>query len=152
MNDYKFKNRLWALIPCFVLLIWFTFDMTGLYINGKPLVEQAFSDDWMFFFAYLAAILLFIFLDKIGKYILDIWLLMWFITQFFSHWFFTITGEGLKKNEYFKNTVKLISSETRYIPDLYHIILHILILIAFTFLTIFIAKGFKKKNKEIKNA
>ena len=32
---------------------------------------------------------------------------------------------------YFKNCISLISIEGKYVPDMYHIILHILIIIAF---------------------
>ena len=70
---------------------------------------------------------------------------MWFVTQFFSHWYLTITGTGLKKIDYFKNTIKLFENETRYIADLYHIILHILILVVFTLLIVFIIKSLKEK-------
>ena len=57
-----------------------------------------------------------------------------FNIQFFCHWYYTIFGASESKlkgyNEYFKDTVRLIPmSEKRLIPDLYHIILHILILL-----------------------
>ena len=55
---------------------------------------------------------------------------MWFIAQLLSHWYFTIFGPSVGKINYFANTIKLINSADIYIPDLYHIILHILIFIA----------------------
>ena len=119
--------------------------MIGLKIGDKYLVEQALIDDGIFFIIYLVAVMLFIFKEKIGKYVLNIWLLMWFVTQFFSHWIFTINGKGLKKIEYFKDTIKLVDSTTRYIADVYHIVLHILILIAFVMLNLYLFR--KKQNK-----
>ena len=52
----------------------------------------------------------------------------------FCHWYYTIFGASEKKlkgyNDCFKNTVRLIpASEIRLIPDLYHMILHLLILL-----------------------
>ena len=61
-------------------------------------------------------------------------LLFWFIVQFFCHWYYTIFGASEKKlkgyNDCFRNTVRIIpASKTRLIPDLYHMILHLLILL-----------------------
>lgn len=131
-----------VIIVCSILLAWFFLDMTGLSFGKEYLVSQSYKDDGIFFIIYLIAFLLFIFKEKIGKHILNVWLLMWFITQFLSHWYFTIIGEGLKKYEVFKGSIKLISSTTRYFPDLYHIVLHILILTSLITLSIYI---FKKK-------
>lgn len=113
-----------------ILLIWFSFDMTGLSFGNSVLVSAAYKDDWIFLAIFLVAFVLFICNDRIGKYVLLGWLIMWFITQFYFHWFFTIWGPWEDKINYFSNTVKLIDSPTRYIPDLYHIILHVLILLA----------------------
>lgn len=136
-----------VIIFCSVLLAWFFLDMTGLYFHDKYLVTQSFKDDWIFMLIYLVVFVIFIIKDKVGKYLLDGWLILWFLTQFYFHWFFTITGKGLNKIEYFKGSIKLIESETRYIPDLYHIILHILILIALVFINIYIIKNKTKKEK-----
>ena len=69
-----------------------------------------------------------------GKWILLAVLTLWFIVEFFCHWYFTIFGASQRKlkgyNECFRNTVHIIpASETRLIPDLYHIIQHTLILL-----------------------
>lgn len=133
-------NKKYVIITCLVLLIWFFLDMIGLKFGDKYLVSQSFLDDGIFFIIYVIAVLLFIFKEKIGKYILNIWLFLWFMTQFFSHWYFTIIGQGLNKIEYFKGTMKLIESTIRYIPDVYHIILHILIIVAFVSLNIYLLK------------
>lgn len=71
--------------------------------------------------------------EPIGKWVLFVELALWLIEQFFCHEYFTIFGSSSKKlsgyNEYFDGTVKLFPvSETRLIPDLYHIVLHLLIL------------------------
>ena len=145
LNQYTLINKLYVLIPSVILLVWFFLDMVGFNINGKPLVEEAFKDDFIFFVIYVIAIVSFILIDKIGRWVLCGWLFMWFVTQFFSHWYLTITGTGLKKIDYFKNTIKLFENETRYIADLYHIILHILILVVFSLLIVFIIKSLKEK-------
>ena len=71
--------------------------------------------------------------EQIGKWVLLIELVLWLVEQFFCHEYFTIFGSSSKKlkgyNECFDGTVKLFPvSETRLIPDLYHIVLHLLIL------------------------
>lgn len=112
------------------LLIWFFLDMTGLNINGRILVTRSYKEDGIFFMIFLTLLILFIFKDRFWKYFLTAWLLMWFIAQLLSHWYFTIFGPSVGKINYFANTIKLINSADIYIPDLYHIILHILIFIA----------------------
>ena len=71
--------------------------------------------------------------EPVGKWILLAELALWLVAQFFSHEYFTIFGVSDWKlkgyNECFAGTVKLFPvSETRLIPDLYHIVLHLLIL------------------------
>ena len=71
---------------------------------------------------------------SLGKWLLLGVLLFWFIVQFFCHWYYTIFGASEKKlkgyNYCFRNTVRIIpASKTRLIPDLYHMILHLLILL-----------------------
>lgn len=70
--------------------------------------------------------------EPVGKWILLAELTLWLIVQFFSHEYFTIFGVSDRKlkgyNECFEGTVKLFPiSKTRLIPDLYHIVLHFLI-------------------------
>ena len=60
---------------------------------------------------------------------------MWFVTQFLSHEWYTIFGNGFmgdKKNKinYFQDCIQLINCQERYVPDLYHIVLHALIILA----------------------
>ena len=70
--------------------------------------------------------------EPIGEWVLLVELILWLIEQFFCHEYFTIFGASAKKlkgyNKCFEGTVKLFPvSETRLIPDLYHIVLHLLI-------------------------
>ncbi|MTI68101.1 MAG: hypothetical protein FH753_16085 [Firmicutes bacterium] len=113
-----------------ILFIWFFLDMIGMTINKRVLVLQSWKYDGIFFIIYITSFLFFIFKERTGKYILSVWLFMWLITQFYFHWCFTIFGPWEGRIKYFDDTIKLISSTTVYIPDLYHILLHIFILFA----------------------
>ena len=119
---------------CFVsnlcLLLWFFLDMIGISINGYILVTRSYKDDGIFFLIFFVLFTWYVFKDKIGKYFLMSWLFIWFSAQFLSHWYFTILGPPQGKINYFADTIKLIPSSNIYIPDLYHIILYILILIS----------------------
>lgn len=117
------------------LLLWFFLAMTGLYFGEKYLVTTSYKDEWLFMVIPLAALIVFIIKENIGKKLLTGWLSMWLITQFLSHEWYTIFGSGFMgdiegKIQYFEGAIKLIESDTAYIPDLYHIVLHILILVA----------------------
>lgn len=119
-----------CLVSNLCLLIWFFLDMVGISINGYVLVTRAYREDGVFFLIFLVLFIWYALKDKIGKYFLTSWLFMWFLTQFLSHWYFTIFGPSQGKMNFFAETIKLIPSSSIYIPDLYHIILHILILIS----------------------
>lgn len=110
------------------LLLWFFLDMIGVSINTHILVTRSYKDDGIFFFIFLVLFVLFILRGKVWNYILASWLFIWFLAQFSSHWYFTMFGPSIGKMNYFADTIKLIPSSDIYIPDLYHIILHILIL------------------------
>ncbi|MBR4290318.1 MAG: hypothetical protein IKT52_06740 [Oscillospiraceae bacterium] len=67
-----------------------------------------------------------------GKWVLLFELAVWLIAQFCSHWYYTIFGVTQEKlagyNQCFEGTARIFPlSEARLIPDLYHIVLHILI-------------------------
>lgn len=131
MNKKRF-----AIIANVVLLVWYFLSMVGLKIGRKYLVEGAFEDEWLFMVVPVITFLLYIFLGKTGKYIHLVWLLLWFITQFLSHEWYTIFGSGFMgntkdKNLYFKDCIQMANVPGRYVPDLYHIILHVFIIIAF---------------------
>jgi fluoride ion exporter CrcB/FEX len=121
-----------------LLLIWYFLAMVGVKIGDKYLVKGAFKDEWIFMLIPVVTFLLVLFTKKIGKILHLIWLGMWFVTQFLSHEWYTLFGKGFMGNvdskiTYFKDCISLISIEGRYVPDLYHIILHILIIISFIF-------------------
>ena len=128
-------KKKYAIIANVILLIWYFLAMTGVKIGSKYLVEGAFRDEWMFMVIPVVTFLLFVFAGKIGKYIHLIWLSMWFITQFLSHECYTIFGNGFMGNvenkiKYFKDCIQVVNISGRYVPDLYHIILHVLIILA----------------------
>ena len=105
MNKKRF-----AIIANIVLLIWYFLSMYGLKLGNKYLVEGAFKDEWMFLVIPVITFLIYIFTRKIGKYIHLVWLLMWFITQFLSHEWYTLFGSGFMGNtedkiSYFKDCI-----------------------------------------------
>lgn len=132
----------YCIISNLVLLLWYFLSMTGVYFGDKYLVTSSYKEEWIFMVIPLIAFIIFIFKEKIGKYILLAWLSMWFIVQFLSHEWYTIFGSGFmgsteSKIEYFKDAIKFINSETVYIPDVYHVILHIFIIITLIITTIY---------------
>lgn len=81
---------------------------------------------------FTAGLLLYLAGLPAGRWVLAALLLVWLIAQFFSHEYYTLFGASPQKlagyQQCFANTVKLFApSSTRLIPDLYHIILHLLI-------------------------
>lgn len=119
-----------SIIANCILLFWFLLDMIGAGFHNHILVKQSWKEDGIFMSIYIVLFLLFLLKDQIGLYILPLWLLMWLATQFFFHWYLTIFGPWEGKIKYFADTIKLFPSSIRYIPDLYHIVLHLLILFA----------------------
>ena len=69
-----------------------------------------------------------------GKWILFGILVLWFMVQFMCHWYYTIFGASERKlqgyNDCFQDCLRIFPmSDERLIPDLYHIVLHMLILV-----------------------
>ena len=117
-----------------LLLMWFFLDMTGVYLGDKCLVTQSYREDGVFFLIYLVTVILFIVKVQIGKWLVAVWTSLWFITQFLSHEWYTIFNCGIMgsvegKIKYFSDTLQWIRIEGKYIPDIYHTVLHILILL-----------------------
>ena len=131
-----------------VLLIWFFLDMIGVSFGEKQLVTRSYQEDGIYFIIFALALLSFLLKDTIGKYVLFIWLCLWFVTQFYSHWYFTLFGPWDGKRRYFADTIKLIPSVNIYIPDLYHIILHILILFSLGGIIVFLFLSGKRSLKK----
>lgn len=117
-----------------ILLIWFFLDMTGLYIGAACLVTRSYKEDMVYFVIYLATVLVFVVKEKIGRWAVIIWTTMWLVIQLLCHEWYTIFQGGVMgslegKIEYFSETIQWMKIEGRYIPDVYHSILHILILV-----------------------
>ena len=77
--------------------------------------------------------ILFIFKEKIGKWAVWVWTSLWFVIQFLCHEWYTVFSKGVMgsledKIKYFSGAIKWIEIDGRYIHDVYHTILHILIL------------------------
>ena len=142
-------KKKYCVILQIVLLLWFFLDMIGVYFSNSYLVTRSYKDDGIFYLIYLAAMLLFIFKEKIGKWAVFVWTSLWFIIQFLCHEWYTIFGKGImgtleKKIEYFSGAVKWLEVEGRYIPDVYHTILHILILAVVITSAIYISNSKKQ--------
>jgi len=133
-----------------ILLIWFFLDMVGVSFGKNCLVTQSYRDDGLFFLVYFVSVILFITKDTIGKWLVIIWASLWFTVQFLCHEWYTIFNDGIMgslegKIEYFSGTMQWLTVQGRYIPDIYHTILHILILIVIISTFIFIKRSKAKK-------
>jgi hypothetical protein len=128
-----------------VLLFWFTLDITGFSLGKFCLVESPgiLSIDTAWWIIFVFCSILFFLKEKQGKYVLSVFLTAWAIIQYTSHWNYTIFGATERKlkgyNEYFANTYHVIPTSNRIlIPDLYHIILHILIISLLVLIMVYI--------------
>ena len=119
-----------------ILWIWFL-GCTITWRIGKVLLVEGMgvkSAEFVFLIFFTLGILLFACYPQIGCWVLLRELAFWLTVQFLCHWRYTIFGVTQNKlkgyNECFEGTVRLFPmSGTRLIPDLYHIVLHILIAI-----------------------
>lgn len=126
-----------------ILFIWF-FGCIVTYKIGKYLLVDGMgihSAEFLMLVLYGLGIALRLLFPFVGSCYLLCILILWFAIQFFCHWFYTIFGASEQKlkgyNECFRDFVRLFPmSETRLIPDLYHIVLHLLIIINITLLCI----------------
>ena len=138
-------KKIYCTVAQIVLLLWFFLDMTGLCFGDKCLVTQSFKEDGIFFIIYLITIIVFLIKENIGKWLVIGWTSMWFVIQFLCHEWYTIFNSGFMgtlegKIEYFSGTIQWLHIDGRYIPDVYHTILHILIVISLTVTIIYSAK------------
>ena len=116
------------------LWIWFLGCVTT-YRIGKHLLVEGMgikSAEFVMLCLYSLGLVLYYIVPPVGEWVLLSLLILWFIVQFFCHWFYTIFGASEKKlkgyNKCFHGTVRLFpESEKRLVPDLYHIVLHVLI-------------------------
>jgi hypothetical protein len=126
----KMRGKKITIITNVLLLVWFFLDMVGVSFGGKVLVTRSWKEDGIFFLLYITSFMWFIFKDKSGKIILTVFLTLWLSLQIYFHWYFTIFGPWKGKIQYFSGTIKLFKSDVIYLADLYHIVLHLLILLA----------------------
>ena len=124
------------------LWIWFLGCTVTFRIGKYTLVEGmgVKSAEFGMLCLYSICLILCYLLPPAGKWILLSVLILWFVAEFFCHWYFTIFGASDRKlkgyNECFRDTVRIFPmSETRLIPDLYHIVQHLLILLNILCLT-----------------
>lgn len=118
------------------LWIWFLGCVTT-YRLGKRLLVGGMgvkSAEFCMLCLYSLGLIAYHCLQPAGRWILLGILLLWFTVQFMCHWYFTIFGASERKlqgyNDCFKDTIRLFPmSDKRLIPDLYHILLHVLILL-----------------------
>lgn len=147
-------KKTYCIIAQMILLLWFFLDMIGIHFGDKCLVTRSYKEDGIFFLIYLIAVVLFIIEEKFGKWFVICWMSMWFVIQFLCHERYTIFNSGCMgtlegKIEYFSGTIQWLQIDGRYIPDVYHTTLHILIIISLTVTIIYSAKS--KKKAKIKN-
>ena len=118
------------------LWIWFLGCVTP-YRLGKHLLVEGMgvkSAEFCVLCLYSLGLIAYHCFQPAGRWILLGILLLWFAVQFMCHWYFTIFGASERKlqgyNDSFRDTVRLFPmSDERLVPDLYHILLHVLILL-----------------------
>lgn len=117
------------------LLFWFTFCLTGLSFDKYIFVESAWGEiDRTMYFIYLALFIFFLIKEKYSKHLLTLFCLLWLTTQFMFHEYFTLFGASPEKLTQYQNnffhTVQIFPHDKSIIiPDFYHIVLHLIILI-----------------------
>ena len=126
-----------ATIICqLALWIWFL-GCTVTYRIGKRLLVEGVglkSAEFLVLCLYSVGLIAFHIFRPAGRWVLFGILLLWFIVQFMCHWYYTIFGASERKlkgyNECFRGCLRIFpESEKRLVPDLYHIVLHVLILV-----------------------
>ena len=119
-----------------VLLIWF-FGCIVTYRLGNVLLVEGMgikSAEFGMLVVYIASILLRVVLPQVGNWFVLAVLVFWLVVQYFCHWHFTIFGATPEKirgyNRCFEGSLCIVPRrEDRLIPDFYHIVLHVLIVL-----------------------
>lgn len=113
-------------------------------------MTSAFVDepiDFVFYLIFIASIVCFILKDKIGKYALSLFLLLWGTFQFATYF---KSGESVASyNKQYADTHHIIAvSDDALVKDTYHIFLDILILLALvSVISFFLVKIIFNKKK-----
>ena len=125
-------------VPVFQALLWIWFlGCTITYRIGRHLLVEGMgirSAEFAMLCLYTAGVVVYYCLAPAGRYILYAILLLWLTVQFMCHWYYTLFGASETKlkgyNDCFRDTVRLFpASDRRLVPDLYHIVLHLLIIV-----------------------
>ena len=124
-------NKKTCVVANLILLAWFSLDMIGVPMGERYLVTRSYKEDGVFYLCYLIALLFFFFREQVGRYILSAWLFLWLVAQLFSHEWLTLFGGGEGMIRHFQDAIHWVESSTRYIPDVYHTILHLLLMAAY---------------------
>ena len=119
-----------------VLLIWF-FGCIVTYRLGNVLLVEGMgikSAEFGMLVVYAASILLRVVLPQVGNWFVLAVLVFWLVIQYFCHWHFTIFGATPEKiqgyNQCFEGSLCIVPRRAdRLIPDFYHIVLHVLIVL-----------------------
>jgi hypothetical protein len=143
------KSKRVAVAAMLALFIWEFFNMTGLSIAGQTVVVSAFIDepiDIPFIIIYGAAICLFIWRERVGKWVCLVWLslaalvqgAMYFRGDFSSYYAFFAN----------ENTHRLFPPNDAFlIKDTYHIIIDLLILVALISVIAFLIINARRKRE-----
>lgn len=135
---------IFIIVVSLFLWLWFL-GCTTTWKLGKVLLVEGMgvkSIEFLALILFTLSLGSFILFEAVGKWILLAWLSLWLVEQFFCHWYFTIFGASEMKlrgyNECFKYTARIFPmSEKRLVPDLYHTVLHLLIIIDLVFVAIY---------------
>ncbi|MFY9263314.1 MAG: hypothetical protein GX483_02840 [Actinomycetaceae bacterium] len=118
-----------------LLLAWFGLDMTGFHVGDHLLVTRSWREDGIFMLIALAMFTLFVAKERVGKWALTAWLSLWLTTQLLAHEYciFAERGpicyaDGLSR--FFADTIQVVEIPGHYFPDLYHVVLHVLLLVS----------------------
>ncbi len=137
----------WVTIVTGILLFWFMLVITGFSLGPSIFVVSALTDepiDILFFVLFVVCYIVFIWKDKVGKYILLVFLFGWSCMQYEKYF---MSSERIQSyNEYFlrEGTHRIFPvSDSFLVKDTYHLCLDIFILAALVCLLIFIAKDRK---------
>ena len=115
--------------------IWFLGCTITWKIRGRILVEGMGirSPEFFMLCLYSIGIISFWCFPAPGKGILAGVLMLWLCVQRRCHWYYTLFGASPLKlkgyNDCFRDTIRIFpASDTRIIPDLYHILMHVMII------------------------
>jgi len=134
-----------------ILFVWFTLNMTGFAIGKFILVVSAFKGEYidiLWWFIFIIVFIIFVFKDKIGKYIMSLFLIIW---AFIQGAIYFRDQDGIQSYyNYFneEGTHRLILVNSSFlIKDTYHIFLDIFILFSLVCVIILIMKKLKNSTK-----